>query len=84
MRPTRKESMVCVYIYTAEYFSKRRNVPFERKWMQLERIRPGKLSQSQKHKYYISFHFWSDLTQVYTDGLKVEATLSMVPNGANG
>ena len=42
------------YIYTMEYYSvikKNKTMPFAAKWMQLEIIIPGEVSQTEKDKY---------------------------------
>ena len=49
------------YIYTMEYYSaikRNKNEPLELRWMKLEPVRQGKVSQKEKSKYPI-------LTYVY-------------------
>jgi hypothetical protein len=48
-----QENVVCIYIYTMEFYSAIRNndnMWFEGKWMQLEDIMLSEVSQAQKDK----------------------------------
>ena len=50
------------YIYTMEYYSAIKNNTFESvlmRWMKLEPIKQGEVSQKDKHQHSILTHIWN-------------------------